>query len=254
MTFHQNWIGLFEAIAAYRSGATCWYDDDIFMAYTGMSVAVFNTAIITDLSSLTTERVADISATFRARKIPYSVQFSTQQEDHPYGPLLEKAGLMFSFSDPLRLRNGPLRIPSHYAAQAKHIETMPVSTSQHHADYIYAVIRSFDLLPSADEFLRLMLDMRECFHVVAYLDGRLAGAGSLVKCRGVAGVYNVATLPFARRQGIGIAVMAALHGHALACGYAGTALAASAMGIGLYEALGYIPDGYQHAYAYGGLF
>jgi len=65
---------------------------------------------------------------------------------------------------------------------------------------------------------------------------------------GVAGLYNVSTLPFARRQGVAVRIMEALHGHALAQGYSGTSLASSVMGLPLYRRLGYQPAGYQIAY------
>jgi GNAT superfamily N-acetyltransferase len=78
--------------------------------------------------------------------------------------------------------------------------------------------------------------------------GRAVGAGTLIASGGVAGVYNVATVPSARRQGVAAAVMGALHEHALELGYPGTALASSSMGIPLYDRLGYRSDGFQFAW------
>ena len=47
------------------------------------------------------------------------------------------------------------------------------------------------------------------------VDGQIVGAGMLLCCNNVAGIYELCTLPFARHQGVGTALIAALHERAL---------------------------------------
>ena len=73
----------------------------------------------------------------------------------------------------------------------------------------------------------------------ASLDGQIVATSSLFISEGIAGIYCVATLPSARRKGIGTALtkMAVLEGKAAGCNWSG--LQASSEGVPVYEKLGF---------------
>ena len=73
---------------------------------------------------------------------------------------------------------------------------------------------------------------------LGWLDGEAVASSLLVPGAGVAGIYCVATLPAARRRGIGsaLALRALLEGRAR--GYRAGVLAAEEAGVGLYRRLG----------------
>jgi GNAT superfamily N-acetyltransferase len=76
-------------------------------------------------------------------------------------------------------------------------------------------------------------------HVLGRLDGRPVGTASLLLDAGIAGVYDVSTVPGARRRGIGTAMTVAALQLARAQRYEIAFLQPSAMGRRLYQRLGF---------------
>jgi len=88
-------------------------------------------------------------------------------------------------------------------------------------------------------------------HWVGYLDGTPVASATLFRCAGVAGIYNVATLPAARGRGIGAAITQAPLLEARSEGLDLAVLQASAAGHPIYVRLGFQQDGEiaQHVWA-----
>jgi GNAT superfamily N-acetyltransferase len=236
---------MFEAIPRYHSHARCWREDGIVMGITGWSSATFNAAIVQDSSVLSAARIDEISDVFIRAGVNFTIQVADPNPSPAVADLLWQEGFTEVLSDPMMSFEGPL--PATSLNSGLLIQRV---FSQHDIDIYYQIVaEGFDLPPVIEDFVAVMLKMTECKHVIAWLNGNPVGAGTLVECAGVAGIYNVATVPDARGQGVATAVMHALHHYALADGYSGTALASSVMGLPLYRKLGYRDDGFQVVYA-----
>lgn len=84
----------------------------------------------------------------------------------------------------------------------------------------------------------------------AYVDDVPAGTGLVVVVDGVAGLYNIAVVPDARRRGLGRSITAALLRMAQEAGCQSAILHASEMGYPVYRALGFehVCDVRQHVW------
>ena len=76
-------------------------------------------------------------------------------------------------------------------------------------------------------------------HFLARVDGRPAATSSLFLGAGVAGIYDVSTLPGRRKRGLGRLVTAAAMREARALGYRMAILHSSELGAGIYRSLGF---------------
>ena len=137
----------------------------------------------------------------------------------------------------LALRNDPLQPPGLVVEQVHDDSTM--------SDWCRVLCEGFEL-PGVvgDAFLDLSrtlglgprLALR---HYIGRVEGESVAISSLFLGGGVAGIYNVATLPRVRRRGIGGAMTFAPLRDALVEGYTLAILHSSEMGAGVYRRLGF---------------
>jgi GNAT superfamily N-acetyltransferase len=211
-----------------------------------LAISAFNAAIVTKEASLTPERLPRLAEPFEKAGLPYSIQLCSRTPVPTSDEMVKSFGYIELFTDPVMIREGALLS----MGSNTDVDIQAVTSAEDQACYREILIEGFSLPREVFlEFFDMMLDLNECYHMLARLRGEAVGSGMLLCASGVAAIYNVATLPGVRRQGVAAAMMQRLHSQALADGYPATVLASSEMGLPLYQKLGYRHEGYQVGYA-----
>jgi ribosomal protein S18 acetylase RimI-like enzyme len=178
---------------------------------------------------------------------PFLIWTADAAADASWRPLLEARGyrydagapgmalLLDGHSNPPPLPPG-LIIRRLQGAEALHI-------------WVETVMRGFELPTTLDAaFLAVFMGLLEAdrlrtpptlVNYLGYLDGVPVATSNVFFAAGVAGVQFVATLPAARRRGLGAAMTLAPLADAAALGYRAAILQASEMGFPVYRSLGF---------------
>ena len=167
------------------------------------------------------------------------------------GAALEQQGWMHEDAPGMALDLHTLDEPLSFPSQL----TITRVNNEEHLKIWLRVMTCGSEIPEAG--LNLLLDMvakrgmpedPAIHYYLGMLDERPVATSLLYFGGGVAGIYNVATLPEVRRQGIGRALTVAPLLHARTLGYRIGVLQASPMGQGLYRRLGFREYGTFQAY------
>ena len=235
---HENFIAAIGQVAALRPGGIVRHEGGVALLASGVEIRLFNQVIIEDTRA-TFDAVADAVATMRAGSFRYLVHLRDGADDR-FVPLMAELGLAELEPDDRLPGMALAPIPDGAPGPAE-LEVRPIDDLAGFDDHIRTAALGFGL----DEGLvRSFLDPRlldepGVRYYVGYIDGEPVTTGVGIATRRTIGVYNIATVESARRRGYGAAmtVRAVLDGRAAGSDVA--VLQASAMGLPIYERLGY---------------
>jgi GNAT superfamily N-acetyltransferase len=232
-----------------QSPQTVLHDSPGLLSYlTGISHPVFNGVLRADLKIEEADRrIEETLAPFQARGVPmmWVTGPSSQpadlgarllargfsQEDRP-GLGAEDLGMAVD----LQALNETLPCPDGLSIQ-------PVEDAAGCRQWIEAARRGFDLSPAvADGWCDLLASLpfhQPLRHWVGRRHGEPVATASLLLAGGVAGIYSVSTVPAARRQGIGTAMVLEALRTARAVGCRVGVLMAAPMGASVYRRIGF---------------
>jgi GNAT superfamily N-acetyltransferase len=217
---------------------------DILWSMTDIPFALFNSVLRAQLSPDRVDATIE-QAIARARSRNVPVRWLTGPATRPpdLGRFLEVHGFVHTGDSPgmaLEISSliGDLPEPSGLVIErVADIETLQIWCS--------VGIIGFDMPdfvgdPFVDLFSSLGFETDlPLINYLGCLDGEPVAISSLFLGAGVAGIYNVATIPSARGKGIGTAMTAWAIGQARAMGYRVAILQASEMGVSVYGRLGF---------------
>src|SRR5215207_7004801 len=220
-------------------GAELCDQPDLFWVATDTPFPPFNGVVRARLQSETlTPTITTILQHFTRRQIPmlWLVVPSTQPAD--LGSYLIEYGLSYTGDDPgmaIALDRLPrdLRRPSGFTLEP----VDDLSTLRTWCGFTDQTLVA-DALFAWGQTLGFASD-REIIHFLGRLDGRAVATATLVLGEGVAGIYNVMTVPDVQRRGIGALMTVGPLEVARARGYQLGVLQSSKMGYRLYRRLGF---------------
>ncbi|MEP7287599.1 MAG: GNAT family N-acetyltransferase [Chloroflexota bacterium] len=245
--FERNTIDLISLLARCLPGLRHWREEGLVITLAGWSAAVqFNGVLVLDQQIITPQRLAALETIFAEEALPFGIEICCRTPIPTCDSTLRDCGYSLTLSEPIMICRGALTVPPlNPAVQIKAINGL--ADREH---YKRIMVESFNISAGvSQEIFDVMLSLTESQQYIAWLHDEPVGTGMLFNLSGTASIYNVATLPNARRQGVATAMMATLHAQALASGNEGTVLVVqSDAGLALYKRLGYQQEGYHCIY------
>jgi ribosomal protein S18 acetylase RimI-like enzyme len=241
-----NWVGVFGLWSHTPSIEVHEDEPDLRWYITpGIPVPLFNHVYFTRLAQEEDidARIEGVMRSFAEHEVPFMWSAGPFTKPPDLGARLESRGLSPAAELPgmavdLQAINEDIPSPSA-------LTTERVSDTEVLRECIEVMRVGFELPELTSEvffevFTTLGLtEESPCRSYVGRLEGEAVAASSLLLAAGVAGIYNVATLPRARRQGLGAVVTLEGLLEARELGYRIAVLQSSAMGFGVYRRMGF---------------
>jgi GNAT superfamily N-acetyltransferase len=234
---HENMVVAFVAILSGVPGALVTTDGGVAVVASGLPVSLFNQLLVTDPEASPTA-VATAVATMRERGASWLAHLR-EGVDARFEPILAAIGLAAGDDDATMPGMALHPIPAVEPAATHEIRLVRDEAGM--ADHVAVVAAGFGMpIELAAQVMTPGLAAADGVSVyVGYLDGLPITVGLGVRTGRTIGVYNIATVPEARRRGFGAEMTARVAADGLAAGCDTAILQASVMGQPIYERLGY---------------
>lgn len=241
---HDNMIATITAGSSNAPGALVRRDGGVVLALTGLPIRLFNQVVVE--SDEATEAAVETGVTAaRDRGDRFAVNLRLGADDRLV-PLMTRLGLVPLSDDPwmpgmaLHPIPGDRAEPRDRAGEPEQ-EIRRIADAAGINDHVVTAAAGFEM-PEA--LLSAIMGPALTAHpdvavYVGYVDGRPVSTGLGFRTERTIGVYNIATVPDARRRGYGAAMTERIAADGVAAGCDVAILQASPMGLPIYERLGY---------------
>jgi ribosomal protein S18 acetylase RimI-like enzyme len=244
---HENMIAAFALVGSLAEGALIRRADGVALIATGLPLRLFNQVLV-EGDEATPAAIAAAVALTRERGDRFVVNLRVGM-DHRFVALMQELRLVPDPEEPLTPGMALHPLPAHVPASTEEPratrpghEIRQVTDRAGIEDHIRTAAAGFEM---PEEWVRAVMGLTLVARpgvavYVGYTDGQPVTTGLGVRTGRTIGVYNVATVPAARKRGHGAAMTTriAVDGGAAGCDVA--VLQASVMGYAIYERLGYV--------------
>ena len=237
---HANMVEAIAAAGAQVPGARVERGGGVALVATGLPLRLFNQVIVED-DDAPSDALADAVAVMRGRGDRFVVNLRRGLDDR-HLPLMGRLKLVPLSQDPWMpgMAMQPLP-PAGSASVAPGHEIRRIVDETGIRDHVVTAATGFELPEAwlAAIVTESLANRADAAVYVGYADGTPVTTGLGIRTGRTIGVYNVATVPSARRRGHGAAMTQRIVEDGAAAGCDVAILQASAMGRPLYERLGF---------------
>ena len=218
-----------------------YYDSPSFcLMNSNLNIPLFNRILKTNLSiEEIDQKIQETIDYFELKSLPFYWQVDPQSRPKDLADRLEKAGLERRESPGMAIEIENLVVPQEPEGFRYERATSPEKIEE----YAKLLVKAYGMPEFGWDFLV------DCFtkigavedfqHYIGYLDDKPVGTSSILYAVGVAGLYNVSTLPEARGKRVGSVMSAVPFADAVDRGYKIGILHSTRMGYNVYRRLGF---------------
>lgn len=229
---NENFVASFTKLAEHCEGGEHRWAGGICAYVTGLPVSLFNGCVVA--APVTSAELDEALSWVGAHDVPRRL-FVVEGLEETAAPVATAHGLV---RDPVLYPGMVLEPLSEPPAAQAGVEVTRVGSDLDDFRGIF-VAQGRDARLAEQMFPDSFLGDRDVEAFVGHLEGRPVGYSLAIRSRGVGGVYNVGTLPEARRRGVGTAVTWAAVDVARRADVDCAVLQSTEMALSMYEAMGF---------------
>ena len=236
---HANLVEAIAIVAACAPGNLIVREDGVALIVTGLPLRLFNQVLI-ESEDATDDAVEAAVAKTRQRGDMFVVNLRGGTDDR-FLPLMRRLGLV-PVSETSWLPGLALfPVPADSPAMLPHHEIRAIDDAAGVEDHIVTASAGFEM---SESLLRSIVDASllgrpDVTFYVGYASGAPVSTGLGVRTGRTIGVYNISTIPAFRKRGLGAAMTARVAADGAMAGCEVAILQATAMGLPVYQRLGY---------------
>jgi GNAT superfamily N-acetyltransferase len=225
-------------------GSTLYAAPEVVWFYTGVSIPILNGVLLARLQAAGVRKIIDnLQVKIDEQGAPALWWIAPDSEPENLGSLLEQNGLQYAGQVPGMAID--LATMERESRQIANFDVQKVKNRDAQALWAYTVSIGMGFPEKfAEAFVQLEIAVDDAQYksqhrYIGFLDGVPVAASALVLDSGLAGIYAVATLPPARRKGIGAIMTIKPLVEAREIGYRVGILQSSQMGYSVYQKIGF---------------
>ena len=250
LAVEANFAEEMAVFGRYLPGAELHDNEEVEWFITGLPYPLFNGVLRTHFTTGAAGKTEDIDrkidailSHFKARRIPMDWAVSQASQPANLGAYLEAHGLSYLGANTamvLDMRAMHVGLPTHPNLKIEEVNDLE-------ALKLWRYVSDKGFGSSGDQakvYYDAYINMGfgphlPWHHYIGCLNDEPVAVSSLLLYAGVAGIYGVATIPEARRQGIGAAMTLEPLIKARSLGYCVAMLSPSDLGLGVYRCIGF---------------
>lgn len=236
---HDSWnqccdlFGKTKFLESHDSPSLCLMNSNL-------KIAIFNRVLNTNLPTYEIDqKIQETIQYFESKSLPFEWHVDPQSRPNYLADRLEKAGLERKESQGMATRIENLVLPK----EPKGFRYEKATSQENIEEFSKLLVEAYGMTEFGGSIFRdciIKIGVSEDFqHYIGYLDDKPVGTSSIFYAVGVAGLFNVSTLPEARGKRVGSVMSSVPFVDAVDKGYKIGILHSTEMGYNVYKRLGF---------------